>query len=140
VGDAAQNLVQTYTVTRVDHRSHDTTLLGRGIVPPNNQGNATPEYNREDNAERRARDGVAMEAALDHYTAQSIATLSNGYQAFAGQRDDGFYADIQSIFDLLTPRSPGVDSQRGFNVHTMVLNIPTEELSGDHQIVARRLA
>jgi len=43
VGDAAQNLVQTYTVTKVDHRTGMSTLLGEGIVPPNNQGNATPK-------------------------------------------------------------------------------------------------
>src|SRR6266498_4230368 len=38
IGDAAQNLVQTYTVTKVDHRGrHDRrTCLGTGIVPPNN--------------------------------------------------------------------------------------------------------
>src|ERR1044071_6412960 len=38
VGDAHQNLTQTYTVTKVDHRSGSKALLGRGIVPPNNQG------------------------------------------------------------------------------------------------------
>jgi Domain of unknown function (DUF4331) len=134
VGDAAQNLVQTYTVTKVDHRTGMSTLLGEGIVPPNNQGNATPKYNRDDDGEKRAKDGVATEGALDHYTAQAIAELSNGYAAFAGQRDDGFYADIQAVFDLLKLRSPGVDAQRGFNVHTMVLNIPIEELGGERQV------
>ena len=61
----------------------------------------------------------------------------NGYVAFAGQRDDGFYADINSIFDLLSLRSPGKDSQGGFNLHLMALNIPIEELGrdGDKQIV-----
>src|SRR5205823_9794567 len=28
-----------------------------------------------------------------------------------------------------------VDTQKGFNVHTMVLNIPMDEIGGDHQIV-----
>ena len=71
------------------------------------------------------------------YTAQSIAELEDGYLAFAGQRDDGFYADVQAVFDLLKLRGPGqaVDSQGGFNVHTMVLNIPIEEIGGDQQIV-----
>src|SRR6186997_2301359 len=38
IGDAAQNLVQTYTVTKVDHRSRreKRVRLGAGIVPPNN--------------------------------------------------------------------------------------------------------
>lgn len=136
VGDAAQNLIQTYSVTKIDHRTGAWTPLGEGIVPPNNQGHATPKYNRGDDGEQVARDGVATEAELDHYTTQAIAELSNGYDAFAGQRDDGFYADIQAVFDLLKLRGPGhgFDSQGGFNVHTMVLNIPIDELGGDRQV------
>ena len=137
VGDASQNLIQKYTVDRVDWRTRQTTRLGSGIVPPNNQGNATPKYNRNDDGEQPAKDGVASEHELDVYTAQSVSELEHGYLAFAGQRDDGFYADVQAIFDLLKLRGPGqaVDSQGGFNVHTMVLNIPIEEIGGDHQIV-----
>jgi uncharacterized protein DUF4331 len=137
VGDEAQNLIQRYTVTKVDWRTGETVQLGRGIVPPNNQGNATPRYNRNNDGEQPARDGVANDVDLDVYTAQSIAELRDGYFAFAGQRDDGFYADIQAIFDLLKLRGPGQakDSQGGFNVHTMVLNIPIDELGGDRQIV-----
>jgi hypothetical protein len=118
----------------VDHRTHRETVLGTGTVPPNNQGNATPFYNQGDNGENRARDGVATDAELDRYTREAIAELSNGYIAFAGQRDDGFYADIQSIFDLLTLRNPGKDSQGGFNLHLMVLEVPVAELGGDQQI------
>src|SRR5206468_10435794 len=137
IGDAAQNLVQTYTVTKVDHRGRRDvrTVLGTGIVPPNNQGIATPFYNQGDNGENPARDGVTTEAALDRYTAEAIAHLAGGYVAFAGQRDDGFYADIQSVFDLLQLRSPGKDSQGGFNLHLMSLVIPVSEFGGDQQVV-----
>lgn len=137
VGDAAQNLIQRYTVTKVDYRTGRTTLLGKGIVPPNNQGNATPKYNRDNDGEQPARDGVADESDLDVYTQQAIAHLQNGYMSFAGQRDDGFYADVQAVFDLLKLRGPGkaVDSQGGFNVHTMALSIPVGEIGGDQQIV-----
>jgi hypothetical protein len=137
VGDAAQNLIQRYTVTKVDYRTGRSTRLGRGIAPPNNQGNATPKYNRNDDGEQPARDGVADEADLDTYTAQSVSLLRNGYVAFAGQRDDGFYADIQAVFDLLKLRGPdrAVDSQGGFNVHTMVLDIPLDEIGGSQQVV-----
>jgi hypothetical protein len=135
VDDAAQNLTQTYKVTRVDRRTGQRTVLGGGVVPPNNQGIATPLYNQNDDGKRPAKDGVATEAELDKYTQQSIAELNDGYTAFAGQRDDGFYADIQAVFDLLQLRGPGKDSQKGFNVHTIVLNIPVEELGGDQQIV-----
>jgi hypothetical protein len=147
VGDAAQNLVQTYTVTRIDRRPSPAddddednccapplTVLGTGVVPPNNQGNATPRYNQGDNGENPAKHGVATAAALDAYTAQTVYNL-RGHQVFAGQRDDGFYADIQSIFDLLKLRSPGKDSQGGFNVHTIVLNIPLSKIGGDRQVV-----
>jgi len=137
VGDASQNLIQRYTVDKVDWRTGRVTRLGRGIVPPNNQGTATPKYNRNNDGEQPARDGVANENDLDLYTSQSIADLEDGYMAFAGQRDDGFYADIQAIFDLLKlrPSDKAVDSQGGFNVHTMALSIPIEELGGDQQIV-----
>ena len=136
IGDAGQNLVQTYTVTKVDHRQHDhRTLLGTGTVPPNNQGVATPFYNQGDNGSNPAKDGVATEAELDRYTTQAIKNLGGGYFAFAGQRDDGFYADILAIFDLLQLRSPGKDSQGGFNIHLMALVIPVSELGGDQQIV-----
>src|SRR6266436_8612318 len=124
IGDAAQNLTQTYTVTKVTHRKHKSTVLGSGVVPPNNQGIATPFYNQGDNGENPAKDGVATEAQLDKYTKQAITNLGNGYTAFAGQRDDGFYADIQAVFDLLQLRSPGKDVQGGFNIHVMTLAIP----------------
>jgi hypothetical protein len=136
VGDAAQNLTQTYTVTRVDHRHHDRSIvLASGIVPPNNQGIATPFYNQDNDGNKRARDGVATDAELDKYTKESITPLAHGYVAFAGQRDDGFYSDVESIFDLLQLRSPGKDSQGGFNIHLMALGIPVSELGGDAQIV-----
>jgi hypothetical protein len=135
VDDAAQNLTQTYRVARVNAATGQVTDLGQGTVPPNNQGNATPYYNLADNGENPAKDGVASTAALDRYTAQSIWTLNNGYRVFAGQREDGFYGDIQAIFDLLKLRPAGQakDAQGGFNIHMIVLQIPVEELGGDLQ-------
>jgi hypothetical protein len=135
VGDAAQNLTQTYTVTKVDHRTGVRTLLGTGVVPPNNQGIATPFYNQGDNGENPAKDGVATEAELDRYTSEAITNLSLGYTAFAGQRDDGFYSDVQAIFDLLQLRSPAKDAQGGFNIHLMALAIPVSEFGGDQQVI-----
>ena len=140
VDDAAQNLTQTYTVTRVKNSDGTTVALGTGVVPPNNQGIATPFYNAGDNGENVARPGVSSAAQLDKYTTQTIATLSGGaapYRAFAGQREDGFYADIQAVFDLLKFRTGknSFDSQAGFNVHTISLEIPVSELGGDDQVV-----
>lgn len=130
-----QNLVQTYTVTKVDHRNGGKdTVLGNGVVPPNNQGIATPFYNQGDNGANPAKDGVSSFAQLDRYTQEGIIDLGSGYVSFAGQRDDGFYGDIQSIFDLLQLRSPGKDSQGGYNLHLMALRIPLSDLGGDRQV------
>ena len=140
IGDANQNLLQTYTVTKVTW--HSKTVLGTGRVPPNNQGRATRFYNQGDDGNQPAKDGVSTFAQLDVYTQQAITKFTGkgeGYVAFAGQRDDGFYADINSIFDLLNLRGPGQgkDSQGGFNLHLMALSIPIKELgpAGDQQVV-----
>jgi hypothetical protein len=140
-----QNLRQTYTVTLIDRRISQSfpfitkpVVLGTGMVPPNNQGRVTPFYNQNNDGDRPAKLGVANPNDLDDYTKNTIFELKNGHRVFAGQRDDGFYGDIQSIFDLEfsfgatplnTPTKP-FDSQSGFNVHTIVLNIPLTQLGG----------
>ncbi|MEM8772482.1 MAG: DUF4331 domain-containing protein [Pseudomonadota bacterium] len=154
---ANQNLRQTYSVTRTKRvirngriRGEKTVLAEHVIVPPNNQGLVTPFYNQGNFGDNPAKEGVASEAALDVYTRSGIAEIDDGHRVFAGQRDDGFYADIQSIFDLDfsfgvstgTPTKP-FDSQGGYNVHTIVLNIPLEELdradiAGVYATTARR--
>ena len=135
IGDAGQNLIQTYTVTMIDHRTGVSTPLGGGTCPPNNQGIVTPLYNQGDDGENPAKRGVATSAELDPYTAQAISTLSDGSLVFAGQRDDGFFADIQSIFDGLSLRNPGEDSQGGFNLHMMALSVPVAAVEGDAQVI-----
>jgi hypothetical protein len=136
VDDAAQNLTQFYDVIEVDGNpgGRGVRHLGWGKVPPNNQGIATPHYNQS-GGNGRALDGVATAAQLDRYTAQTIYPLADGFVAWAGQRDDGFYADVGATFDLLALRSPGKDSQKGFNVHTIVLQIPVDSIGGDMQVV-----
>ena len=135
---ANQNLTQTYKVTRVDHRRRRHQPLGYGVVPPNNQGILTPLYNEANDGENPARDGVSRVEDLDDYSTAAIAELEWDHVAFAGQRDDGFYADIQAIFDGLAFRSADddrFDSQGGFNLHTIVLNIPVAEIGGELQQV-----
>jgi hypothetical protein len=135
-GDASQNLTQTYTVTKVV--GGVSTVLGTGIVPPNNQGIATPHYNVGENGNNPAKPGVTSAGQLDVYTSGAIANLSNGYRSWAGQREDGFYGDVNSVFDLLNLRTGtanSFDSQSGYNMHTISLEIPVAELSGDQQIV-----
>ncbi|MBL9115803.1 MAG: DUF4331 domain-containing protein [Verrucomicrobiaceae bacterium] len=135
--DASQNLVQRYTVRKIASNGKATALFTGVIVPPNNQGLVTPLYNQSENGANPAKEGVAAEAGLDGYTAGAVHSNAMGYQVFAGQRDDGFYGDIQSIFDLdfsFAGTSKPFDSQSGYNVHTIVLNIPISELGGDQQI------
>lgn len=136
-----QNRRQTYEVRRTDHRTRRAVVIGSGqrdglIVPPNNQGLVTPFYNQRDDGDRPAKGGAATEAQLDPYTRSAIARLPGGYISFAGQRDDGFYADIQSIFDLdfsfgatTNSRKKPFDSQGGFNVHTIVFSVPLDQLA-----------
>ena len=136
--DVNQNLRQEYWVKKVDHRSHKRELIGDCRVPPNNQGLLTRFYNQDNDGENPAKGGVQSEDDLDMYTRHAICDIEDGYRVFAGQRDDGFYADIQSIFDVdFTfggPNKP-FDSQGGFNIHTIVLQIPLHELGGDEQVV-----
>lgn len=143
---ANRNLRQVYRVTMTNNRTGVRTILGSGsgwglITSPNNQGRVTPFYNQGNNGDRQAKGGVSSAASLDAYTRAAVRTIRRGHQVFAGQRDDGFYADIQSIFDLdftfgadrNTPTKP-FDSQGGFNVHMIALNIPLSELGSQATI------
>jgi hypothetical protein len=137
VDDESHNLVQRYTVRKIGSDNKSTALFVDALVPPNNQGLVTPFYNQGNDGQNPAKEGVASHAALDEFTRSTVFTHPLGYQVFAGQRDDGFYGDIQSIFDLdftFAGATKPFDSQGGFNVHTIVLNIPVEELGGDQQI------
>jgi Domain of unknown function (DUF4331) len=139
VDDANQNLTQRYSVTKIVHKGEAIDVLGTNLtVPPNNQGLVTPHYNQNEDGNMFAKEGVNDPSKLDVYTSQTVHPINHGYIVFAGQRSDGFYANIQSIFDLDAtfsgPERP-LDSQAGFNVHTIVISIPVSELGGDKQIV-----
>ena len=67
---------------------------------------------------------------------------------FAGPRDDPFFVDLGSVFDLLglrplngahlipQPVEAGVDDLQGYNVHSIVLQVPTEQLtSADDPVI-----
>ena len=80
---------------------------------------------------------------LDVYTRSTIYALRSGEVVWAGHRDDSFYSDIPGIFDLLNPRildnngsladglgqdGNGVDGFKGFNVLSIVMQIPVSQL------------
>ena len=123
----AWNRKQFYSVTRVDRRG--VHHLGRNLAcPPCNIGPlSTPNY----------------AAALAQ---PAVHTLSDGSCVFAGQRAEGFYVDLGSIFDLLNLRpiqelnvfakalgltsAAGVNSTKFLNVHSIALQVPISE---DHR-------
>jgi uncharacterized protein DUF4331/flagellar hook capping protein FlgD len=72
--------------------------------------------------------------------AQSVVqTLPDGTRLFIGPRDDPFFVDLAAIFDLLTIRrlpgntGGGIDGLGGFNVMSIVLQVPKKNLTWDHQ-------
>ncbi|MGZ8527350.1 MAG: DUF4331 domain-containing protein, partial [Candidatus Limnocylindrales bacterium] len=73
----------------------------------------------------------------------AVTRLTGGGWAFAGQRDDPFFVDLGSIFDLgglrpfnafhLIPgdAAPGIDDLKGLNVHSIAINVPITSLTRD---------
>jgi Domain of unknown function (DUF4331) len=123
--DPNWNRPQTYSVTLVKHgpgHSEQTATLGTGLpTPPDNIGpRSTPNYE-------------ALAAA-------AVQSLPGGITVFAGQRDDPFFVDLGSIFDLAglrpfnslhllpLPNTSGHDGVARFNTHTIALQIPIAQL------------
>jgi plastocyanin len=118
LGDPSYNYTQTYTLTKVENGV--STILGVDIpVAPSNIGpKSTPNF-----------------AALQ---SQSITTVASSTKVFVGQSDDPFFAELGGLFDLLTIRTlpgnmgGGVDGLKGYNVHSLVLQVPIAELTMNH--------
>jgi uncharacterized protein DUF4331 len=126
--DTTWNRPQTYSVTRV-RGSRGSVLvrpgevLGTGIpTPPDNIGpRSTPNY--------------------DALAAAAVTTLPGGIKVFAGQRDDPFFVDLGSVFDLAGLRpfnplhiiplgaEPGRDAVARYNTHTIAMQIPKSLLA-----------
>src|SRR5437016_12991226 len=125
--DSSWNVKQFYSVTKVfgPRRSGSPTVLGTNLsTPPVNIGpRSTPNYTDLANA--------------------AVNTLSDGSTVFAGQRDEAFYVDLGSIFDLATLRpfqnlhlihsapASGVDTTKGFSVHTTAIQVSKKQLTAD---------
>jgi hypothetical protein len=106
------------------------TLLDNVLAPPVSIGSkSTPDY-----------------AALSYNFIYNVEDGGDQIQVYAGQTDDAFWVDLQ-VFDLLTLRgqqppvgySQGnnipVDSVAGFNVHSLVLELPVSRLVADGEPV-----
>jgi hypothetical protein len=141
LNDPNWNRPQTYDVTLVrqgpsgkdkdkkDKKDNDDKddrgkgeVLGRDLTtPPDNIGpRSTPNYN-------------ALAAAAVH-------TLPGNIKVFAGQRDDPFFVDLGSVFDLagLRPFNPfhllplgaeaGRDALKNYNTHSIAIQVPITQL------------
>ena len=123
LNDPDFNIRQIYSVTRYDRTGRH--VLARDLAtPPVNVGpRSTPNY--------------------DALAAAAVYSLPDGTKVFAGQRDDPFFVDLGSVFDLLglrpfnpahvipLPATPGVDGLKGVNTHAVALQVPKSLLSHD---------
>ena len=118
------NRPQFYSVTKVDASGHSTVLGTNLACPPCNIGpRSTPNYST--------------------LAGQAVHKLASGEVVFAGQRAEGFYVDLGSIFDLAdlrpfqnlhlipSPAAPGVNGTQGLNVHTIAIQVPKKQLTRD---------
>ncbi|HET9084877.1 MAG TPA: DUF4331 domain-containing protein [Candidatus Limnocylindrales bacterium] len=129
INDSKLNVKQTYTLTRIAYKNgkaRSSKVIARGVpVAPNNVGPRTfPNY-----------DAVAS---------QAIRSLPGGGKVFAGQRDDPFFVDLGQTFDAINFR-PNVgtgnqggakDDLAGYNVHSVVLQIPEPDVTRDAKAVS----
>jgi hypothetical protein len=130
--DTDWNRPQTYDVTFVHYNkdgkvepggTNKPVVLGHDIsTPPDNIGpRSTPNYNT--------------------LAAAAVTSLPGGIKVFAGQRDDPFYVDLGSIFDLAGLRpfnpfhliplgtAPGVDALTNYNTHSIEIQVPISQLA-----------
>ncbi len=123
LADADYNMPQTYSVRRVDSTTgRRGRLLGGGFrTPPANIGpRVTPNY--EQNLGQPA-----------------VYNLPGGSKVFAGQRDEYFYIDL-GVFDALNltsvGMSGGIDTTKGYNVSTIAIEVPIQDLTRSRAIPA----
>ena len=113
---------QTYNVDR-----NGVRIATNVYTPPANVGpRSTPDY--------------ATTAAM------AVKTLGNGTRLFAGQRDDPFFVDLGSIFDLAglrpfnslhaipLPAAAGIDGVGGFNTNSIAIRVPIQLLTKDGKL------
>ena len=115
------NRPQFYSVTQVVNGQ--ATVLASGLAcPPCNIGpRSTPNYQQ--------------------LAAAAVHQLPDGGSVFAGQRAEGFYVDLGSIFDLAdlrpfqhlhlipSPDAPGVNGTQGYNVHSIAIQVPRRHVT-----------
>jgi hypothetical protein len=119
------NRKQFYSVTRISRGRRQVLAEGLACPPCNIGPLSTPDY--------------------DMLASQAIHGLPGGRTVFAGQRAEGFYVDLGSIFDLGNLRpfenlhatfglpglqaAAGVNATNNVNVHSIAIQVPVSTLT-----------
>ena len=127
LNDMDWNRPQTYSVKRIRSRGGTKVLADGLLTPPVHVGpRSTPHY--------------------EELAAAAVHDLPGGIKVFAGQRDDPFFVDLGSIFDLAglrplnglhaIPLAPedGVDGVSGYNTHSIAIQVPIAKLTRNHEV------
>ncbi len=128
LNDPDLNVRQTYTVTEVKEGVSKEIGTGVIVAPANVGPRSMPNYR------------ALADAA--------VGSLENStMKVFAGPRDDPFFADLGAIFDLgglrplnqahliPLPTAPGRDYLAGFNVHSIVLQLPSSRITNGDPVI-----
>ena len=124
ISDSNWNRKQFYSVTRISRGQRAVLATGLACPPCNVGVLSTPNY--------------------DTLAAQAVHSIGGGRTVFAGQRLEGFYVDLGSIFDLGNLRPfqnlhvlggslkamAGVNGTNDFSVHSIALKVPKQDLTG----------
>jgi hypothetical protein len=121
------NVQQAYSVTKETWNGNKMTssnvIADNVPVAPNNVGPKTmPDYGK--------------------LAGQANTPVQGGGKVFAGQRDDPFFVDLGATFDALTIRNGtgnaggGKDDVAGYNIHSIVLQVPKSQVTRDGKAVS----
>ena len=128
IGDPKLQVIQRYDVTREVYKPNgklrSANVIARNLpVGPNNTGSKNfPNYDAVGN--------------------QAIRSLPGGGKVFVGQRDDPFFVDLGATFDSVHLRKGtgnvggGKDDLAGYNVHSIVLQVPKSKVTRDGRSVS----
>jgi uncharacterized protein DUF4331 len=136
------NIQQSFTMTEVQRANDDgnavrTVLLRNARTAPINVGpNSTGACSQISVMLRGSPHTVESCPSYVGLANAAILTIPgrDGARVFAGPRSEQFYVDLMAAFDRLggltnEVRNPGVNSTKGFNVHSIALEVPIKLLN-----------
>lgn len=145
-GDAKPDITYRWEFETNDRRGRDTFLYANGPVTSLDDENLLFRQNWTlteitDGGETQLASGAAAPsfngpAATPDYGVlqdQAITAVEGGGQTYVGQADDSFFLDLR-VFDLLFGgdlSETGVDTFAGYNVNTIALQVPLDEVALD---------